>query len=198
MDNTCILKLYIAMTICQHFSDHYNVILAMPSSYTGLELASEEDNYIELTLYKAMESALLNDSGQLFRLKGAFSPAMKYQFWKADGLQAIQFDACLSLSDTSCYNQTKPSVFTNNSTIQRCWQYQWTNSFLLNLIATHQLYQFEPVLTSLIYGETVGHREVHFNLNLNFTDPLLCLVKEDQLEKYLMSFISWVSPYKQL
>ena len=191
--NSGLLKLYITMTIYQHLSDHY--ILAMPSS-NRLELPDPEDNHIELTLYKAMEGALLNDSSQLFRLKGAFFPSMKYQFWKADGLQTIQFDACLALSDASCYNPPKPSVFTNSSTIHRCWQYQWTNSFVLNLIATHQVYQFEPVLTSLIYGETVGHREVHFSLNLNMTDPLLCKVGEDQLEKYLISFISWVSPYK--
>ncbi len=175
------MKLYLHLFfICQ--------IIATQGLPSGIE------NHNEFTIYTAIEQNLLNDTtGELFRLREIFFPSSsrKYQFWKADGLETVQFDACLNLTDVLC-RDTKElnSVFLNSTYVAACWAYQWTNSYLLSLLGTHQLYQFEPLLSSLIYLQTVGHREVVFNIKLNLTDPLLCSIKEEDLEKYFTSFIS--------
>ena len=184
MDVRCLLQLSMALMICQQVSS---------GEMCNLESKTCDSAYQDWTLYKAMEEALLNDSGLLFHLKGAFFPSMKYQFWKVDGLQAINFYVFLSLSDQSCHNVTKPSIFTKGSSVNRSWRYQWTNSFILNLIATHQLYEFEPLSTSDIYKKSLGHRVEVIKLKLNITDFCLCSISEEQLEHSVMLFIGWVS-----
>ena len=178
------MQLSIALMICQHVSSE---------EMCNLESKTCDSAYQDWTLYKAMEEALLNDSGLLFRLKGAFFPSMKYQLWKIDGLQAINFCVFLSLSDQSCHNVTKPSIFTKGSSVNRSWRYQWTNSFILNLIATHQLYQFEPISISFIEQKSLGHRNEVIKLKLNITDSCLCSISGEQLEHSVMLFIGWVS-----
>ena len=161
----------------------------------GLPSYSESHN--EFTIYQALEHSLLNDStGELFRFRTAFFPSSSARnpFWKVDGLQTIQFNACLNITDVACQGTKAPkSVFANGISFARCRAYQWTNNYLLGLMATHQLYQFEPLLTSLTYEQTVGHRELVFNVKLSLNDSILCLIEEDNLEKYFTSFISWVS-----
>ena len=170
--------------ICQHVSSE---------EMCNLESKTCDSAYQDWTLYKAMEEALLNDSSQLFYLTGAFFPSMKYQFWKVDGLQAINFHVSLSLSDQSCHNVTKPSIFTKSSSVNKNWKYRWTNSFILNLIALHQLYEFEPLFISFIIQKGLGHRNEDIKLKLNKTDSCLCSISQEQLEHSVMLFISWVS-----
>ena len=160
-------------------------------------LPSSSENHNEFTIYQALEQTLLNDTtGELFRLRRAFFPSSsdKNPFWKVDGLQTIQFDACLNVTDIACRTtKAKQSAFADGTTFTHCSAYQWTNNYLLGLMATHQLYQFEPLLTSLTYLQTVGQREVEFKVSLNLTDTILCSISEKDVEKYFTSFISWVS-----
>lgn len=91
-------------------------------------IPSGVENHNEFTLYTAIEQSLLNDTtGELFRLRGVFFPSSSkiYQFWKADGLETVQFNACINLTDTLCRDtKDSMSIFAENTTVTACWAYQ--------------------------------------------------------------------------
>ena len=105
-------------------------------------------------IYKKLESIMTNDTETLYLMRQAFFPAIVSQFLETERVNTVRIRVCW------VPNKTRPPPACNNldsnnqstSTETRCWNFRWSRSPVLNMIAVEQLLAFAPMLTSLIYS----------------------------------------------
>lgn len=82
----------------------------------------------------------------------------------------------------------------------KCVVFRWTNSYLLNIIDIRQLYTFELLTSTTLFGMIAcGHDDRVLKLTLNMTpDGLFDFKDEEEMitTQALVQFLSWV--YKHL
>lgn len=148
-------------------------------------------------LYERIESNFFeNYLGELSDMRETFFPsAAASHYWRTDNVQLIDIDVCLTVEKISSVYpcaSLKGQGGINNET--KCWVFRWTNSNLLNLIDVKQLYLFEPVTTSALFGTIAkgfGKRLIKISLELQ-CDKLLNSIDSNVIEEYLIRFLSWV------
>ena len=73
-----------------------------------------------------------------------------------------------------------------------CWNFQWTNSLLLNIIPGDVLLAMDPTITAILYSDIVQsshNRRLHLDLHLNNS----ALLQKYSLEQAFALFLTLVS-----
>ena len=146
--------------------------------------------------YKVIHDAVWSQPKLVFKISQAFFPVMNYRYWQVDGAEIIPIDICLTFKYNESLIQTNVSNTNEeeqNSTAR--WNFQWTNSLLMNLIPGDILLAMDPTFTNILYSgivESVKNRRLFLNLNLN-GDPLGDTNSFEIYEQALALFLCHVS-----
>ena len=143
--------------------------------------------------YNQIENAVLSDPKLVFKLREVFHPVTTERRWQVDGVQVIPILLCINFNPAR-----EADICGTNKTLspntEYCKWFQWTNSYLLNLISPELLLTMDPVVYSVIYSEIV--RSVHSPFNLvQLTDievNLSCVPSFDDFLSASALFLSWV------
>ena len=148
-------------------------------------------------IYKKLESIMINDTETLFLMRQAFFPAIFKHFVDTERLNAVKIRVCW------VFNETRPppacnTLDSNNQTTltePRCWDFRWSRSPALNMIAVDQLLGFDPAFTAMIYSRFVDHTHgqsilLVFNIS---SDVFPCTPSEDDLTQATVLLLTWVS-----
>ena len=150
-------------------------------------------------VYKVIQDAVMSQPELIFEIKQAFFPVMNYRYWQVDGAEVIPIKICLTIQgkkETSmlinALNTTTADLLMNFTT---CWNFQWTNSLLLNLIPGDILVAMDPAFTCMLYSnvvESFQNRWLHLNLHLK-REVLHSDVSQEDYEQALVLFLASVS-----
>ena len=172
------------------------------SQCTVTSVHVEDDRIAQL--YEKIETAfLVNNSNELNNMRETFFPSTLSHYWQADGIESIDIDVCLKINNisslyscSSWYDQSEKGATTEKtSSFTECWVFRWTNSYLLNLIDMKQLFHFELVTTTALFG-TIARHHTKRMINLTLTlpcDELLSSMDDRMIQQSLIRFLSWVS-----
>ncbi len=147
-----------------------------------------------LVLSKRFQEVLFTpeNSQTLYNMREVFFPSSRYRFWQPDNTEIIDIEICLNIVSTG------PCLARVNTNITRCSVYRWTNSYFLNLIDIRQLYSFELLTTSALFGTIArGHRNFDRLLILTLAVNLPCdglsgAINDATINQALVQFLSWV------
>ena len=145
-------------------------------------------------IYKKLESIMTNDNETLYLMRQAFFPAIVSQFLETERVNTVRIRVCWVLNET----RLPPACNSNNQTTlteTRYWNFRWSRSPALNMIAVEQLLAFAPMLTSRIYSMYIEHTYLRsFLLVFDISsDVFPCTPSEDDLTQATVLLLTWVS-----
>ena len=182
----------------------YSVMFCLIIMFTNRTCESCEPNYKDdcsvykriYPIYKKLESIMTNDTETLFLMRQAFFPATFKHLVETERLNNVRIRVCWVLNET----RPPPACNSNNQTTlteTRCWNFRWSRSPALNMIAVEQLLVFDPVLTSTVYSRSVGSSSTYYrSLPLVFgisPDIFPCTPSESDLTQATVLLLTWVS-----
>ncbi len=104
--------------------------------------------------YNQIENAILSDPKLVFKLREAFHPVVTERRWQVDGVQVVPIVLCVNFNPAR-----EADICGTNTTLspntEYCKMFQWTNSYLLNLISPELLLTMDPVIYFIIYSKIV-------------------------------------------
>ena len=135
-----------------------------------------DDNLESLySAYKLIEDTVKSDQKLTFKINQAFSPIINFRYWQVDGAEVVPIEVCVTLHEQpsvlipcNAIGVSGSNEVTTNCTA--CWNFQWTNSLLLNLVPGDILLAMDPTITTFLYSEILQsshHRRLHLDLHLN-------------------------------
>lgn len=126
-----------------------------------------------------------------FKLREAFHPVISERRWQADGVQVVPIRLCVNFNPgyeaEICGTNT-----TLNSSTMYCKDFQWTNSYLLNLISPELLLTMDTVVYPLIYSEIVRSKDHHIVRLTDIEVNSSCVPSFDDFLSASAIFLSWV------
>ena len=145
------------------------------------------------SIYKKLESIMINDTEALYRMKEAFFPTLIRRSPESEAVNAVLIRVCGILNETNLPQQT----CNNNQALRntKCWDFRWSSSPALNMIAVDQLLALDPVFPAVIYSTIVGspsHRNFLVVFHIS-SDLFPCTPSEDDLTEAIVLLTSWVS-----
>ena len=149
--------------------------------------------------FKTLESALVQDQEQLHSLRQAFFPMVVNRFWSVDDVDVVIIQACLYFSSSNNSSADESEFDSQLNGIQKCWDFQWTNSQLMSITSADVLLAMEPVYFIVLYSDVVGSLVKSRGTDLNFCVPLAelpcntCKPSDHELIQSLGMLLSWVS-----
>ena len=167
--------------------------------WTGIvvAVASHNENLESLYPgYKLIKDTIESNPKLIFKLKHTFNPSVNYRYWQVDGVEVIPIAINVSFL---VQNDIKQTCNVTGKEQQRSytahWNFQWTNSLLLNLICGDILLAMDPNVMAFLYSNIVqSHhtRQVRLDLHLN-RSLLPCNHTLDELHQAFAFFLSTVS-----
>ena len=147
-------------------------------------------------IYKKLESILTNDTETLYLMRQTFFRAIAAPFMENEKINVVRIRVCWIPNKT----RPPPACNSNNQTAAetRCWDFRWSRSPALNMIAVEQLLGFDPVFTAQIYSRFVDHTRGK-NILLVFDispDVFPCTPSEDDLTQATVLLLTWVRAIK--
>ena len=144
--------------------------------------------------YNQIENAVLSDPKLVFKLREAFHPVITERHWQVDGVQVVPIKLCINFNPEHEAELCGTNTTLTPNTVY-CNSFQWTNSYLLNLLSPELLLAMDPVVYLVFYSEIVrsSHRPsnlVHLtDINVNSS----CVPSFDNFLSASALFLSWVS-----
>ena len=135
--------------------------------------------------YHRLETALINDTENLFKLKQLFFPVIATQ----DPEDKTALQVCVVSNDQISNNYS--------STLkEKCWVFEYSSTLLTGLITPAQLYAFESITTLLLVKAAVNFYKYYYvgydqTIKLHI-ETFPCTVSDDALFKNLVTLTSWV------
>ena len=165
-------------------------LMALPALVQLAKVKFSESIY---STYSQIENAVLSDSKLIFKLREAFHPVINERRWQVDGVQVVPIRLCVTFNPAYeakiCGTNTTVGLYT-----EYCKNFQWTNSYLLNLISPELLLTMDPVAYLIIYSGIV--RSSHSASNLvKLTDIAVnssCVPSFNNFLSASAIFLSWV------
>ena len=158
-----------------------------------------DDNLETLySAYKLIENTAKSDQKLTFKIKQAFSPIINFCYWQVNGVEVVPIEVCVTLHEQSNVLILCNTIGNSNKAMRNCaacWNFQWTNSLLLNLIPGDILLAMDPIITAFLYSEILQsshHRRLHLDLHLN-DSILLQNYSLDDYEQVFALFITSMS-----
>ena len=133
-------------------------------------------------VYEKVEDALVSNPEILYMIRQVFLQTLHIQLPPVD---VVDIEPCIKVDrfeDCSA-----------KGNYSKCWQFQWSNSPLLNVITVDELLAFENVFSVVVYSRIAGSvigRYLTIPLHI---DSLPCTVSESEILQTLAMIISWVS-----
>ena len=143
-------------------------------------------------LYQTLEASLVNNSVMLYALQQAFLPL------HGAIPPAISIRICIEVGEIqseSCKREDHSGepAFSNNTSADRCWWYQWSSSSLLSLLTADELAAFDNIIFRIVYSNIGPSRFTrHIDLVL-WSESLPCMPSSNEMEATLTTLLSWVS-----
>ena len=119
--------------------------------------------------YKAIHDTVWSQPKLVFKIRQAFFPVMNYRYWQIDGAEVIPIDVCLQFNGSSIQNNAS-NIREEAENSTTCWEFQWTNSLLMNLIPGDILLAMDPIFTAILYSnivESYDNRRLYLYIHLN-------------------------------
>ena len=135
-------------------------------------------------VHKGVEDALVGTSEILYRMQQVFFPTLHIHLRP---VEIVIMEPCINVDSFNC---TDNSASGNYS---KCWQFQWSNSPLLNVITVDELLAFENVFTSKVYSRIAGSMQENVMKIPIHIDSLPCAVSESDILQVLALTLNWVS-----
>ena len=133
----------------------------------------------------------MNDSQMIYALQQAFFPLQRTV------PPTILVRVCIELGEIqseSCNREGQsgePAFSINDTSIRKCWVYQWTSSSLLALLTVDELLAFDNTIFIAVYcniGPTLSH-----NIDLELQpESLPCMPTSNEMKTTLATLLSWV------
>ena len=166
------------------------VLLALSAS---VQLARAKFSKSIYLTYNQIENAVLSDPVLIFKLREAFHPVINERHWQVDGVQVVPIRLCVTFNPAY-----EAKICGTNTTVgpntEYCKNFQWTNSYLLNLISPELLLTMDPVVYLIIYSGIV--RSSHSASNfINLTDIAVnssCVPSFNNFLSASAIFLTWV------
>ena len=143
-------------------------------------------------LHQRLEASLVNNSQMLYALQQAFFPL------HSTLTPAVAIRVCIKVGEiqsVSCKREghSGEPAFSNNTSADKCWRYQWTSSSLLSLLTADELAAFDNIIFLIVYsniGPTKNTRNIELVLQ---SESLPCMPSSSEMEATLTTLLSWVS-----
>ena len=135
--------------------------------------------------YHRLETALINDTENLFKLQQLFFPVITYH----DPDNKLVFEVCLVVSNDQMSKDHSTDL------TEKHWTFEYSSTLLTGLITPAQLYAFESITTLLLVETAVNFQTYGAGYDETITlhiEPFPCTVSEHELYKYLAILASWV------
>ena len=132
--------------------------------------------------YHHLETALINDTENLFKLQQMFFPVTP----NCDPEDKFALKVCLNDQMSKDHSSTLT---------EKCWVFEYSSTLLTGLITPAQLYAFESITTVLLLQAAVNFRtyEVWYDETIKLhTETFPCTVSDHELYKTLTILTSWV------
>ena len=140
--------------------------------------------------YNQIENAVLSDPKLVFKLREAFHPVITERRWQVDGVQVVSIKLCVNFNPAHEADICGTNEILSPNT-KYCKWFQWTNSYLFNLISPELLLIMDPVFYSVIYSGIV--RSVHNSVYLTDIEVnSSCIPSFDDFLSASALFLSWV------
>ena len=142
-------------------------------------------------LYQRLEASLVNDSQILYTLQQAFFPLHR------TNNPAVAIRVCIKVGEilsVSCKREghSGEPAFSSNVSVNKCWSYEWSSSFLLALITADELSAFDNTVFDVAYRR-IGP-SLHHGIELVLQpESLPCMPSSSEMEATLTALLSWVS-----
>ena len=142
-------------------------------------------------LHQRLEASLVNNSQMLYALQQAFFPL------HGAISPAISIRVCIEVGEIpsmSCKREghSGEPAFSNNTSADRCWLYQWSSSSLLSLLTADELAAFDNTIFLIVYSSIGPQFTRRFDLVL-WSESLPCMPSSSEMEATLTTLLSWVS-----
>ena len=142
-------------------------------------------------LYQRLEASLVSNSKMLYALQQAFFPL------HGATSPAISIRVCIEVGEiqsVSCKREghSGEPAFSNNTSADKCWWYQWSSSSLLALLTADELAAFDNTIFPIVYHSIGPHFKRRFDLVL-WSESLPCMPSSSEMEATLTTLLSWVS-----
>jgi len=142
-------------------------------------------------LHQRLEASLVNNSQMLYALQQVFFPL------HGAIPPAISIRICIKVGEiqsVSCKREghSGEPAFSNNTSADRCWLFQWSSSSLLSLLTADELAAFDNIIFLIVY-HSIGPRFARrFDLVL-WSESLPCMPSSSEMEATLTTLLSWVN-----
>ena len=160
-----------------------------------IEIVSSHDDNMESLYpgYKLIKDTIESNPKLVYKLKQTFNSPVNHRYWQIDGVEVIPIDVNVSflVQNSMCSMTGKEQ----QSSSLVYWEFQWTNSLLLNLIWGDLLLAMDPSITAFLYSSIVRshfNRQAKLSLHLN-TSALPCNYTLDELKQAIALFLCTVS-----
>ena len=160
-----------------------------------IEIVSSHDDNVESLYpgYKLIKDVIESNPKLVYKLKQTFNSPVNHRYWQIDGVEVIPIDVNVSflVQNSMCSMTGKEQ----QSSSLVYWEFQWTNSLLLNLIWGDLLLAMDPSITAFLYSSIVRshfNRQAKLSLHLN-TSALSCNYTLDELKQAIALFLCIVS-----
>ena len=139
-------------------------------------------------LYHMMESALLSNNQTMYEIQQHFFIYKGYTFNNHYTLMFI-YNACLTVDKLHCPLDDEAV----NRSYHKCWNVQWTDSVLVNLISGDIITELDP-FSGLIRNNFVRSTKKASLSNLHIhLNKLPCLSEKVNLKNEFDNLLTWVS-----
>ena len=169
------------------------ILFSLLALATLVQLAKARFSESIYSTYNQIESAVLSTQKLVFKLREAFHPVITERRWQVDGVQVVPIRLCVNFNPTYEAEICGTNITVNPNTVY-CKNFQWTNSYLLNLISSELLLTMDPVVYLIIYSGIV--RSSHSPSSLvHLTDIDVnssCVPSFDDFLSASAIFLSWV------
>jgi len=153
---------------------------------------NDSDHFCYLyPLYQRLEDSLTNDSQTLYALRQTFFPLHRTIS------PAIAIKVCIEVGEiqtVSCNREGHSSdpAFSNTTSDEKCWWYQWSSSALLAMITADELLAFDNIFFLIVYSH-IGP-SVHYSIEFALQPASLpCMPSSNEMQATLTALLSWVS-----
>ena len=135
---------------------------------------------------KRIEDALVGTPEILYKMQQVFFPNLHTHLRP---VEIVIMEPCINVDSFNC---TDNHSTTGN--FSKCWQLQWSNSPLLNVITVDELLAFDNVFTSMFYSRISGSGQEIIPMKIPIhLNSLPCAVTESDILQVVSLTLSWVS-----
>lgn len=164
-------------------------LLVLPCTSANINTSTSTHYTSRYELHHMMEAALLRNNQTIYDIQERF---LNSKYMAKNKFTYLHFhNTCLTVDKLDCPLNQSSTGFLSGS-YHRCWEFQWTDSALIDLISEDIISLLDPIsgqIRKTFILLTKGHSI--YNLHIHLKRPLC--IKENALMDEFLKVLSWVS-----